>query len=71
MSKEPERGSSGDTFKGIPIPIIGGVVFTVFSTILGMATRDQELGSALLSGISSGVVFALAWMLIIRMRRGR
>lgn len=71
MSKEPQRGSSADTFKGIPIPIIGGLVFTVFSTALGMATRDQDLGRALISGVSGGVVFVLAWFLIIRMRRSR
>lgn len=71
MNNGPQRGSAGDTFRGIPVPILGGLVFTVFSTALGMATRDQELGPALISGVSGGVVFALAWFLIIRMRRGR
>lgn len=55
--------------RGIPTPILGGIIFTVVSTMLGVVTRDQELGGALVSGISGGIVFTLAWFLIIRVSR--
>lgn len=66
MTDRPSRPT-----RSIQVPIIGGVVFAVVSTLLGLLTRDQQLSTEVISGITGGIVFALVWILIIRWRGGR
>lgn len=52
-------------------PFLGGIVFAVASTLLGLTLRDQSLGEAIVSGVLGGLVFAVVWFMMIRLRRSR